>query len=76
MSDPDVIAAGGLMFVVQPVAEGGFTARAVCVSIFTEGNDAEELRENAREAVRCHFGDAAPGVVRLDFVRGDVVEDI
>lgn len=76
MSDANVIAVGELIFVVQPVAERGFTARAVRASIFTEGNDAEELRENAREAVRCHFGDAAPGVVRLHFVRDDVVEDI
>lgn len=75
MSDANVIAAGELIFVVEPAADG-FTAHAVRASIFIEGNDAEELRENAREAVRCHFGDAAPGVVRLHFVRDDVLEDI
>lgn len=74
MSDANVIAAGELI-IVEPAADG-FTAHAVRASIFTEGNDAEELQENAREAVRCHFGDAAPGVVRLHFVRDDVVEDI
>jgi len=62
-----------LIFVVESAAEGGFTARALGASIFTEGDDLDQLRENVREAVRCHFDGAAPGVVRLHFVRDEVL---
>lgn len=73
MANPDAIAGGELIFVVETAAEGGFTARALGASIFTEGDDLDELRENVREAVRCHFDGAAPGVVRLHFVRDEVL---
>ena len=62
-----------MIFVVESAAEGGFTARALGASIFTEGDDLDQLRENVREAVRCHFDGAAPGVVRLHFVRDEVL---
>lgn len=73
MVNPDAIAGGELIFVVESAAEGGFTARALGVAIFTEGDDLDQLRENVREAVRCHFDGVAPGVVRLHFVRDEVL---
>ena len=72
MPKPDAIAGGELIFVVESAAEGGFTARALGASIFTEGDDLDQLRENVREAVRCHFDGSAPGGVRLHFVRDEV----
>lgn len=41
--------------------EGGFVAPAIGHAIATQGTTLEELREMARDAVRCHFGDGAPG---------------
>ena len=41
-----------LIFLVQEAPEGGYTARALGESIFTEADD---LREMVRDAVRCHF---------------------
>ena len=73
MPSPDEVAGGELIFVVESAAEGGFTARALGASIFTEGDELDQLRENVREAVRCHFDGAAPGVVRLHFVRDEVL---
>ena len=44
-----------LIFLVEEAPEGGFTARALGESIFTEGETLEELRRNVRDAVQCHF---------------------
>ena len=63
-----------LIFAVAEAPEGGYTARALGESIFTEADDLEALRDQVREAVRCHFDEGkAPKVVRLRFVRDDVV---
>jgi len=62
-----------LIFLVEEADEGGYTARALTVSIFTEGDDIEHLREQVRDAVRCHFEEAQrPRVIRLHFVREEV----
>jgi hypothetical protein len=44
-----------LIFLVEDAPEGGYTARALGVSIFTEADELESLREQVRDAVRCHF---------------------
>ncbi len=63
-----------IVFLVEEAPEGGFTARALGKSIFTEADGAAELRENIRDAVRCHFEpDQAPRVIRLHFVREEVI---
>jgi hypothetical protein len=46
-----------IIFLVEEEPEGGYTARALGESIFTEADDLEELRRNVREAVECHFDD-------------------
>ena len=46
-----------LLFLVEEDPEGGYTARAAGESIFTQADDLESLRENIRDAVRCHFAD-------------------
>jgi hypothetical protein len=63
-----------LIFVVNEAPEGGYTARALGEAIFTEADDLDSLREQVRDAVRCHFDEGkAPKVVRLHFVRDDVI---
>jgi hypothetical protein len=55
-----------IVFVVEQAPEGGYTARAVGESIFTEADDLPQLHERAREAVRCHFDEGkAPKLIRL-----------
>ena len=49
-----------IVFEAQGAPEGGYTARAVGYSIFTEADTFEELREMARDAVRTHFDEDAP----------------
>jgi hypothetical protein len=63
-----------LIFVVEEAPEGGYTARALGESIFTEADDLPSLHEQVRDAVRCHFGERdAPKVVRLHFVKDEVI---
>jgi hypothetical protein len=63
-----------LIFLVEEAAEGGFTARALGASIFTEADTLDELRTAVRDAARCHFDEGkAPKVLRLHFVREEVI---
>ena len=46
-----------LLFIVERRADGGYTARAIGASIFTEADDFEELRVMILDATRCHYED-------------------
>ena len=55
-----------IIFSVQESPEGGYEARALGCSIFTQAETMDELRANVKEAVACHFGDRTPlPVLRL-----------
>jgi hypothetical protein len=63
-----------IIFSVQESAEGGYEARALGHSIFTQADSMEELRRNVREAVQCHFDDGmTPSVIRLHMVKDEVI---
>jgi hypothetical protein len=63
-----------LIFMVEESSEGGYTARALGESIFTEGDTLDMLQAKVREAVQCHFDEAyRPKVVRLHYVREEVI---
>lgn len=56
-----------IIFLVEEVPEGGYTARVLGESIFTEADDLESLQEQVRDAVLCHFDeDKAPRIIRLN----------
>ncbi|WP_439414528.1 type II toxin-antitoxin system HicB family antitoxin [Larkinella sp. GY13] len=63
-----------LIFVVEEDPEGGYTARALGETIFTQGETVEELKQMIRDAIDCHFDDASqwPQIVRLHFVKDEV----
>ena len=63
-----------LIFLVEDAPEGGYTARALGRSVFTEAETLDELRANIRDAVACHFDDGAgPQIIRLHYVREEVL---
>ena len=63
-----------IIFLVEQAPEGGFTARALDASIFTQAENTEELHHRVRDAVRCHFdNDKIPKMIRLHFVRDEVI---
>ncbi len=60
--------------VVEELAEGGYMARALGTSIFTEANTEAELRCAVRDAVNCHFeASNLPKAIRLYFVREEMM---
>ena len=63
-----------IIFIVEEDIEGGYNARALSESIFTQGDDLEELRTNIRDAVDCHYESGSkPQMIRLHFVTEEVL---
>ena len=55
--------------------DGGYTASALGFGIHMEADTIDDLRANVREAVDCYFdeGQPAPKLIRLHFVRDEVI---
>jgi hypothetical protein len=63
-----------IIFGIEEASEGGYLARALGHAIFTEAASLDALRDNVRDAVRCHFDEGAgPKLIRLHFVRDEVL---
>jgi hypothetical protein len=63
-----------IVFLIEEAPEGGYTAKALGYSIFTEADNWDELRESIRDAISCHFNEGeAPRIIRLHFVRDEVL---
>jgi predicted RNase H-like HicB family nuclease len=63
-----------IFFLVEESPEGGYTAKALGESIFTEADSMDELRANVKEAVECHFEqENMPKIIRLHMVRDEVI---
>ncbi len=63
-----------LIFLIEDAEEGGFTAKALGESIFTEADDLNTLKENIREAIQCHFDeDKIPKIIRLHQVKEEIM---
>ncbi len=64
-----------LMFEVTEEGDGGFVAECLTESIVTQADSWEELRENAKDAVRGYFFDSAlPRYIHLRFRRKEVIK--
>lgn len=58
-----------IIFLVENAPEGGYTAKALGHSIFTEADDISSLRVQIKDAVLTHFEDGQqPKIVRMHFV--------
>lgn len=63
-----------ILFLVEEAPEGGYTARALGESIFTEADNVESLHRQVRDAVRCHFEEGqAPRMIRLHFTHEEII---
>ncbi len=63
-----------ITFIVDEVLTGGFTAKAMGVSILTEAESYEQMKENIKKAVHCHFeGNELPKVIKLHFVKEEII---
>jgi len=63
-----------IIFLIEEAPEGGYTARSLGYSIFTEADTLEELHAQVKDAVQCHFEEGqGPRIIRLHFVREEVI---
>ena len=63
-----------IIFIVQESLDGGYEARALSYSIFTEAENLEELKKNIKEAVACHFEEGEmPKIIRLHYIKEEVI---
>ena len=63
-----------IIFAVEESPEGGYEARALGYSIFTQAETLEDLRKMVRDAVSCHFeAEGKPSVIRLHWVKDEVI---
>jgi hypothetical protein len=47
-----------IIFLVEDAPEGGFTAKSLGYSIYTDADTVAELQANVLDAVACHFQEA------------------
>ena len=61
--------------VTEDETDGGYSASAIGYGIHTQGDSAEEVRRNVREAVDCYFDETMvrPRIIRLHFVRDELL---
>ena len=63
-----------IVFAVQESPEGGYEAKALGHSIYTQAETLDELKKALQDAVRCHFSDQdRPSVIRLHLVKDEVI---
>ncbi|MBD2035566.1 2-oxoisovalerate dehydrogenase [Leptolyngbya sp. FACHB-321] len=64
-----------IIFLVEDDPEGGYVARAIGESIFTQADTIAELKTLAQDAVQCHYPDQQerPKPIRLHSVHDEVI---
>ena len=62
-----------IIFLVEESPEGGYTAKGLGISIFTEADTMDELRAAVKDAVQCHFDDTQKRIIRLHIVKDEVI---
>ncbi len=67
-----------IIFLVEEDAEGGYIAKSLGYSIFTEADTIEELKKNIIDALKCHFEneEGFPKIIRLHIVREEIIENV
>jgi hypothetical protein len=62
-----------LIFIVEESLDGGYEARSVGSSIFTQGDDISDLKKQIKDAVNCHFEeDKLPKIIHLHYTKDEV----
>ena len=63
-----------IIFIIENADEGGYIAKALGYSIITEAETFDELKENIKDAIKCHFDEKdLPHIVRLHMVKDEVM---
>lgn len=70
----DKIMSAEIIFIAEESLEGGYEARALGYSIFTEADSIESLKDAIKDAVKCHFeSDEIPKIIRIHLVKDEII---
>ena len=63
-----------VIFLIEDAPEGGYTARALGYSIYTQADTWDELKLAIQDAITCHFDEQQrPSLVRMHHVHDEVI---
>lgn len=62
-----------IIFMVEESPEGGYIAKGLGTSIYTQADTIEALKEAVIDAVHCHYDDSKKRIIRLHIVREEVI---
>ena len=63
-----------LIFIVTESFDGGYEAKAIGHSIYTQCDNYNELPEILRDAVKCHFNEnEIPSLIRIHMVKDELI---
>ncbi|MBK9098228.1 MAG: 2-oxoisovalerate dehydrogenase [bacterium] len=63
-----------IIFIVEESLDGGYEAKAIGESIYTEAETIDDLKKNISDAVRCHFEESElPSIISLRFQREEII---
>jgi predicted RNase H-like HicB family nuclease len=63
-----------VFFLIEEAQDGGFIAKALGESIFTQAETLEDLKNEIKDAVKCHFDtDKLPKIIRLHLVKEEIL---
>lgn len=63
-----------IIFLVEESIDGGYDAKALGHSIYTQAENLQTLKENIKDAVKCHFEEKEmPHLIRMHMVKDEMV---
>jgi hypothetical protein len=63
-----------IIFIITESLDGGYEAKAVGHSIYTQCDEYGELAETLKDAVLCHFDKGnMPSMIRMHFIKDEVI---
>jgi hypothetical protein len=63
-----------VIFYIEESFDGGYEAKAIGHAIFTHGETIEEIRENIKDSVKCHFDEKdMPNLIKLHFIKDEAI---
>lgn len=63
-----------ILFIVEESQEGGYLAKCLESSIYTEADTLEDLRIMIKDAVECHFEETErPKLINLYIIKNEVI---
>ena len=63
-----------IIFIIEESLDGGFEAKALGHSIFTEAENVDVLKDKIKDSINCHFdAENIPKIIRLHFIKEEII---